>query len=575
MFDIHSIPFSRRGSYLAVLARTAGQPGGAGIVLRSLRGTRPGQDLFRLATESCGAVSIQADPERLRVTRGSTDLEVCLPDPATVRLRARGAAVTLTRPRIAGAEVVIPLDESSVEVSLADGWKYRVTALAGTLEVDAPWDGAEAVRHMRLTARSTPGSGNAELAVEEYQASRPMPRAHPPFDQAIEAVRTEFREWLDAVPTAPQEYATARELCAYTCWSTLVDPSGLHHRPTMYMSKNWMHGVWSWDHCFNAMALASAQPDLAWDQYMTVFDHIHPSGLLPDNLTDTAAGWAFCKPPVHGWTLRWLIRNSDVVTRARLTEVYPRLAAWTDWWFSNRDDNDDGIPQYNHGNESGWDNSTAFAAGVPLDSPDLSAYLIVQLDTLAEAARALGRPAEAREWAGRADRLAARMVPYFTDGPDLSARDPRTGEAIRHTSLIGVMPLVAGQRLPRAVRGRLMDRLREDGPFMTAHGLATEPPSSPAYEPDGYWRGPIWAPTTFLLTEALRDLEATELADTVARRFCDMVRRSGPAENFDALSGRALRDPAFSWTASTFLLLAHRLQGPTWVPLTSGEPGDK
>ena len=36
----------------------------------------------------------------------------------------------------------------------------------------------------------------------------------------------------------------------------------------MYMSKNWMTNIWSWDNCFNAMALVRHQPELAWDQFM-------------------------------------------------------------------------------------------------------------------------------------------------------------------------------------------------------------------------------------------------------------------------------------------------------------------
>jgi glycogen debranching enzyme len=47
-----------------------------------------------------------------------------------------------------------------------------------------------------------------------------------------------------------------------------------------------------------------------------------------------------------------------------------------------------------------------------------------------------------------------------------------------------------------------------------------------------------------------------QLARDIARRFCSMVARSGMAENFDALSGDGLRDRAYTWTASVFLVLA-------------------
>jgi hypothetical protein len=36
-----------------------------------------------------------------------------------------------------------------------------------------------------------------------------------------------------------------------------------------------------------------------------------------------------------------------------------------------------------------------------------------------------------------------------------------------------------------------------------------------------------------------------------------MVNLSGMAENFDALTGAGLRDRAFTWTSSVFLILGH------------------
>ena len=51
----------------------------------------------------------------------------------------------------------------------------------------------------------------------------------------------------------------------------------------------------------------------------------------------------------------------------------------------------------------------------------------------------------------------------------------------------------------------------------------------------------------------------TERADTVSERFCRLCGRSGFAENFNALTGEALCDPAYTWTASVFLLLAERM----------------
>ena len=98
-----------------------------------------------------------------------------------------------------------------------------------------------------------------------------------------------------------------------------------------------------------------------------------------------------------------------------------------------------------------------------------------------------------------------------------------------------------------------------DGGFITQWGPATESVDSPFYEDDGYWRGPIWAPTTLLIWDGLRKQGEMEMARTIAEKFCSLVCKSGMAENFDARSGRGLRDRAFAWTSAVYILLTASL----------------
>ena len=121
-------------------------------------------------------------------------------------------------------------------------------------------------------------------------------------------------------------------------------------------------------------------------------------------------------------------------------------------------------------------------------------------------------------------------------------------------SLIGFMPLRLGARLPQDMATRLITRLTQG--WITAWGPATERPQSPLYEADGYWRGPIWAPTTMLLWDGLLRQGQDAKAAEIARRFCRLCETSGMAENFDALSGAGLRDRAFAWTSAVYLLLS-------------------
>jgi putative isomerase len=124
-------------------------------------------------------------------------------------------------------------------------------------------------------------------------------------------------------------------------------------------------------------------------------------------------------------------------------------------------------------------------------------------------------------------------------------------------TLFNFLPLLLGKRLPIQVQQAMVQSLTMPGFLLTEFGLATESPRSKHYQSDGYWRGPIWAPSTLIMVEGLAAVGRNQLAKDLARQFCDMAARSGMAENFDALTGAGLRDRAYTWTASVFLILGH------------------
>jgi glycogen debranching enzyme len=295
-------------------------------------------------------------------------------------------------------------------------------------------------------------------------------------------------------------------------------------------------------------------PRAAADQLLAVFDHQDEHGCLPDYVNDAGVERNFVKPPIHGWSIAHLIDRGGLDDDA-VAALYEPLRRWTEWWFEHRVYGDDGIPSYNHGNDSGWDNATTFGVGVPVQSPDLLAYLALQMQTLARLARGTGRHDEATAWSRRADVTVRTLCDRFWTGDRFVARDTRTGQVIDSQSLLTFMPLVLGDLLPEELRDTAVRRLL-DGGYLTPHGPATEPPASPHYESDGYWRGPIWAPSTMLLADGLRRSGRPDLAEDIETRFMETCQGAGMAENFDAMTGAGLRDRSMTWTASVYLSLA-------------------
>ena len=156
------------------------------------------------------------------------------------------------------------------------------------------------------------------------------------------------------------------------------------------------------------------------------------------------------------------------------------------------------------------------------------------------------------------------MIARLWNGARFVPRLCRTQEEITDTeSILLYLPLVLGDLLPAEIADKMIGEMKANN--LTAYGLASEGPDSPKYEADGYWRGPIWAPTTFLIVDGLRRMGRMEDAREIAARFCDACvdKAHGFYENFDALTGQGLRTPGYTWTASAFLCMAWDYCGDT------------
>ncbi len=255
-----------------------------------------------------------------------------------------------------------------------------------------------------------------------------------------------------------------------------------------------------------------------------------------------------------------MMENTSWIGTDQLREIYGPLCRWTSWWFAERDANGNGLPEYHHGNDSGWDNSTVFLANPPVESPDLAAFLVIQMEVLALIAEKLGYSSESQEWMAKAQILLARLQTQLLTGTRPLARNCQ-GTAVNSDSLLLYVPIILGKRLPENVQQALVRGLADGAGFLTDYGLATESIHSSYYQSDGYWRGPIWAPSTMLIVDGLASLGEQELVHKICSRFTKMAVKSGFAENYDALTGDGLRDRAYTWTSSVWLVLAHEYLG--------------
>jgi hypothetical protein len=601
-FDLHKIPFSSYGSYLTFqhVKGSAHVTPPDGLFLRTVHGNSVEHEMFKVEILQDGKPAPfeeDATPTLLTLKAQNGFAKIYFESANCIRFLTHGVAIRFSTPFLPDTTTstyAMPVDKPNESARV---WDYdsgfeedillRFSSLHGELKVDNPWNGIKS-EHVSFAFEPS-AEGESEGKIEEFASSyhtdgparyvwpeylykeklRQFPSASPfppapsteTFQGGLERTRAEYRKWLIGLPSVSEKYAKTASLAAYADWSAVVEPRGFLTRPSILMSKATMLNLWSWDNCFNTMALIDAHPDLAWGQFLWVFDSANVDGISPDFENDRWMEWNFSKVPMQGFTLKYLERNypSFYNDRARMAEIYEKLARRTEWYFKMRDWDKDGLPQYNHGYDSGWDNATVFLTLPPIESPDLAAFIVLQLEQLSKIAKMLDKAEDSKRWQSQADRLLQLMIERMWRGDHFVALHDGDHKVVESQSLLMFLPLVLGRDIPENIRKTLINRLKKEGDFLSTYGLASESLKSPHYVRDGYWLGPMWAPSSMLLIEAIDEDGDHAFADDLRERFLNAVIKSGFAENFDPQTGEGFRDPTYTWTSSVFLILAHEL----------------
>ena len=556
-FDIAKCPFSRFGSYFSLSIIDWGEMG-KGLYLHTHHGKSP--RAFRIDPvrdgEALAFETLATPSELILKPSGGGEVAFAFSGRNTVRVRGRGVSLRLEVPKerwttaweLPGGAWAFNMSNHGVQIALE--------TLEGQMTVDAPWQKGKGFCYesSRMVALLTPdGDGEFEAAIDEFLTTWVRPE-RPAFDACREEVAQEYARWTKGLPEVAPQYEPARDLAGYVNWSATVEPRGYLTRRTMLMSKMGMCNVYHWDHVFNAMAHCRHDPDLAWDQFIVMADRQDPFGKCPSSMNDRDIRYTFSNPPVQGWAFRRMWdENPAMMTPERLLEAYEYLSKWSNWLCDHWTWPGDELPFYTHGFDSGWDNSSIFDKGVPIVTPDHAAYLILQLEVLADIAHAMNREDQATTWRQKRDVMLSALVEKLWKGDHFVGMRRPSGEIVECESLITCMPMVLGNRLPENITTALVARIRE---HLTEWGLATEKPTSSQYTDNGYWRGPIWAPSTMLIVTGLLDIGQDELAKTIVRAFCRMCVENGFYENFDAKTGAGNYDSAYTWTSSVFMIFA-------------------
>lgn len=133
-----------------------------------------------------------------------------------------------------------------------------------------------------------------------------------------------------------------------------------------------------------------------------------------------------------------------------------------------------------------------------------------------------------------------------------------THKLVKEPSLATLMPLYAGC-IDKERAEELVKLLKSANQFGTKYPVPSVPVNSSWYKEFGYWQGPTWINTNWLIADGLKRYGYDDEAEKIIDGSIKAVTKHGPHEYFSAKSGKPAGAKNFSWTASLIIeMLANK-----------------
>ncbi|MEI6752276.1 MAG: trehalase family glycosidase [Paludibacter sp.] len=369
----------------------------------------------------------------------------------------------------------------------------------------------------------------------------------------------------------PTEYNRIAVKSVVTLISNWRSPKGdLLHDGVMPSHAHFL-GYWAWDSWRHSFVLARFAPELAKNQIRAMFDYQTDDGMIIDcifsdkiknNQLDT-------KPPLAAWAVMEVFNQTK--DTAFIKEMFPKLVKYNQWWYKNRDHNQNGICEFGSTNgktqpakwESGMDNAIRFdsanvvknnnsAWSFDQESVDLNSFLVLENNILKQMAMLINKP-----YTQVVD--GNKMDNYFFDSSKGYYYDRKfNGNFVNIEGCEGFTPMWVKMSSKENAQSvvKMYQKANKFSSFIPFPSVCIDEPN---YTYNGYWRGPIWLDQVYFGISGLRNYgykkEADKYTEQVFTRLNGISSDAPIYENYDPKTGEGLRAPQFGWSAVHLLLL--------------------
>ncbi len=387
------------------------------------------------------------------------------------------------------------------------------------------------------------------------------------------------------------------------------------------------HGLypfqWNWDSALSALGFAHYDEPRAWSEIETLMAHQWEDGMVPhiifhqpdDGYFPGPEVWGtgrevpttgITQPPVSGFAVRRIYdraRDKDLA-EAKARALLPKIHAWHEWFYRDRDPEGTGLIALLHPWESGrdnsvdwddafervptegvgpftrrdtthanpahrptdeqykryiwlvkkfrslgWDNSKLHAASpFKIVDPGFNAILIRSCEDVADLAARLGMDEIATASRAMVDKgVAAMETLWSAEMSQYLCYDRCKGELVQSPSIGGI--LAAFAPIPKARAAALVRRI-ETLAGSCNYLIPSHDPTHPEFDGLRYWRGPVWLIVNYMVADGFARAGETEIIPRIINDCLRLIETSGFAEYHDPITAEPCGGPHFTWTAA-------------------------
>lgn len=425
----------------------------------------------------------------------------------------------------------------------------------------------------------------------------------PEAGNILDNARTKYRNKCFSLDSESIFSGSAEACVRAIAWNTVYDFK--KKRTFVPVSRRWakMWGGWvlyPWDTFFAAMMVSRESPARGKDIVRTMLDHATDDGMLQNYTSPFQNTPDRSQPPVGSYVcLKTYFDDPDF-----LSEVYPALKKWHEWWLPNRDGNGDGLLEWGAGTkgkdpcraslqgaryESGLDNSPMYddvefdekSHCMKLADVGLNSLYALDAWSLSMIAGIIKNDADKEFHSSEYGLMKERINEKLWDEESGIYLNRRwNGRFSNRLSPTLFYPMIAGicpdERAKRMVKEHLLNK----NEFWGEYVLPSISRNDPAFRDNNYWRGRIWGPMNFLVSEGLKRYgfykESYELAERSARLFQKEWREESHVhENYNSINGEGddvlNSEPVYTWGALlAFLSVQEILDYEPWAGIRIG-----